>query len=136
LHQKYTKSNISKALEKLVEDESLFGKVYGKTTVYSVKQKTAKEAGGEEGEEGGASSTTENLDSLSKNISELTEKHAELVIENKKLDQGMLCIYDVHESGINLCRIVFAGIKSEPTTDETRELLEKLTREVKLCSLI
>ncbi|GAA5804060.1 hypothetical protein HPULCUR_009546 [Helicostylum pulchrum] len=77
LHSKYTKTSITKALEKLVEDETVFAKVYGKTTIYSVKQVT---------------NPSDNVNELSNSISELTEKYQEIVAENKNLDTTLASI--------------------------------------------
>ncbi|KAI8064062.1 Tat binding protein 1-interacting protein-domain-containing protein [Thamnidium elegans] len=77
LHSKYSKTSITKALEKLVEDETVFAKVYGKTTIYSVKQVT---------------NPSDNVGELSNSISELTEKYQEILTENKKLDTTLTSI--------------------------------------------
>ncbi|KAI9260844.1 Tat binding protein 1-interacting protein-domain-containing protein [Helicostylum pulchrum] len=77
LHSKYTKTSITKALEKLVEDETVFAKVYGKTTIYSVKQVT---------------NPSDNVNELSNSISELTEKYQEIIAENKNLDTTLASI--------------------------------------------
>ncbi|GAA5816438.1 hypothetical protein MFLAVUS_009967 [Mucor flavus] len=77
LHSKYTKTSITKSLEKLIEDESVFAKAYGKTTIYSVKQ---------------ATNPSDNVNELSNSISEMTEKFQETVAENKNLDTTLASI--------------------------------------------
>lgn len=97
----------------MVQDESVISKSYGKTTIYSIKQKVAAitTAEGEAGEKS-FSSSSQNLDTISKNLDELAVKYEELLSGNKKLEQTL------------------NSIKSEPTTAETRELLEKVQKEV------
>lgn len=79
LHSKYSKTNITKALEKLIEDELVFSKLYGKTSIYSVKQAPNE-----------ASSASDDLENISKSISDLNEKTEELVAENRKYDSSKL----------------------------------------------
>ncbi|KAG2215172.1 hypothetical protein INT46_001448 [Mucor plumbeus] len=95
LHAKYTKGSIVKALDQLVKDDSVISKVYGKTSIYSIKQSSDN------------APTEEEINALQKSLNELTEKHEELSSENKKLDQ------------------LLAKIRSEPTTSEAKELLGK-----------
>ncbi|KAI9359700.1 Tat binding protein 1-interacting protein-domain-containing protein [Pilaira anomala] len=77
LHAKYSKTNITKALEKLVEDDLVLAKVYGKTTIYSVKQQL---------------DAADNTEDLSKAINDLAEKCEALVGENRKLDSTLMTI--------------------------------------------
>lgn len=62
-------------MEKLVEDDLVLAKVYGKTTIYSVKQQL---------------DAADNTEDLSKTINDLTEKCEELVGENRKLDSSRI----------------------------------------------
>jgi hypothetical protein len=78
LHAKYTKGSIVKALDQLVKDDSVISKVYGKTSIYSIKQSSDN------------APTEEEINALQKSLNELTEKHEELSSENKKLDQCKL----------------------------------------------
>ncbi|CAO3636744.1 unnamed protein product [Mucor fragilis] len=100
LHAKYTKGSITKALDQLVKDESIMSKAYGKSTIYSTKQSMDDVPSEEE------------VRAMEKSLEELTERHNELVSENKTLDQ------------------VLAKTRSEPTTDEAKKLLEKAKTEV------
>lgn len=61
-----------------MEDELVFGKVYGKTTIYSIKQATQD------------TNTTEDMETVDKKVSELSEQLETVITENKKLDQGTL----------------------------------------------
>ncbi|KAF1801426.1 Tat binding protein 1-interacting protein-domain-containing protein [Mucor lusitanicus] len=99
LHAKYTKGSIAKALDQLVKDESIMSKAYGKSTIYSAIQSLDDVPSEEE------------VKAMEKSLEELTEKHEALASENKRLDQ------------------VLAKTKSEPTTDEAKELLEKAKTE-------
>ncbi|CEP20200.1 hypothetical protein [Parasitella parasitica] len=99
LHAKYTKGSIVKALDQLIKDESVVSKTYSKTVIYSVKQSMDDVPSEEE------------INALQKSLNELAEKHEELSTENKRLDQTL------------------SKIKSEPTTSEANELLEKAKAE-------
>lgn len=102
LHAKYTKGSIAKALDKLMEDELVFGKVYGKTTIYSIKQATQD------------TNTTEDMDTVDKKVSDLSEQLETVITENKKLDQEL------------------STLKNDPTTSEATALLENLKKENEL----
>ena len=78
MHGKYTKGNIAKALEKLIEEEAVLGKVYGKSTIYTVKQAKQDDA------------SAENTENISKFITEATEALNQMISENKALDQGII----------------------------------------------
>lgn len=78
LHAKFTKGSITKALDKLMEEESVLGKVYGKTTIYSIKQ-VAQDT-----------NTTEDMATIARTIDDLSEQLEVVVTENKKLDQGIV----------------------------------------------
>ncbi|KAL7316729.1 hypothetical protein PS15m_003182 [Mucor circinelloides] len=99
LHAKYTKGSIVKALDQLVKEESVISKTYGKSVIYSIKQSLDDVPSEEE------------VKAMQKSLDELAEKHDELSSENKRLEQ------------------VLAKTKSEPTTDEAKELLEKTKAE-------
>ncbi|CAO0793571.1 unnamed protein product [Mucor circinelloides] len=99
LHAKYTKGSIVKALDLLVKEESVISKTYGKSSIYSIKQSLDDVPSEEE------------VKAMQKSLDELAEKHDELSSENKRLEQ------------------VLAKTKSEPTTDEAKELLEKTKAE-------
>jgi hypothetical protein len=68
----------------LVEEDSVFSKLYGKTTIYSVKQ-VVKEVG-----------SAEDLEEISKSISDLNEKNEILFSKNRKSDQSKLCNMCIH----------------------------------------
>ncbi|KAG2198026.1 hypothetical protein INT47_004993 [Mucor saturninus] len=78
LHNKYSKTNITKALDRLVEDETVFSKMYGKTTIYSVKQ-----------QEGSAE---EDMEALVRETLDKEEKIQVLVSENRKLETALATI--------------------------------------------
>lgn len=59
----------------MIKDDSVVSKVYGKTSIYSIKQSSDD------------APTEEEINALQKSLDELTEKHEELTSENKKLDQ-------------------------------------------------
>jgi 26S proteasome regulatory subunit (ATPase 3-interacting protein) len=75
LHAKYTKGAIAKALDKLIEDKSVISKTYGKTIIYSVKQNIDDIPSANEIEE------------IQKSTAICSDKHEELLNENKKLEQ-------------------------------------------------
>ncbi|KAI9476465.1 MAG: Tat binding protein 1-interacting protein-domain-containing protein [Benjaminiella poitrasii] len=102
LHSKYTKGVIVKVLDKLIEDDLVMSKIYGKTMIYSVKQDTENIPSQEEQE------------AIEKSITDLTHKHEELLVENKKLEQ------------------VLAEIKSTPTTLGARASIDELRKENEL----
>lgn len=62
-------------LEKLTADTSIISKTYGKTVIYSVKQNLDMPSANE-------------IEEIEKTTTTLSEKHEELLNENKKLEQG------------------------------------------------
>ncbi|KAI7901116.1 Tat binding protein 1-interacting protein-domain-containing protein [Cokeromyces recurvatus] len=102
LHSKYSKGVITKVLDKLIEDDLVLSKTYGKSIIYSIKQDIENIPGQEEQE------------LIDKSINEFTQKYEDLSMENKRLDQTL------------------SDIKSTPTTSEARLLIEKLQKENEL----
>lgn len=66
----------------MIDDELVLGKIYGKTTIYSIKQATENK------------NLEENMNNVTKSINELTEKLETIVADNKKLDQGNSSLFD------------------------------------------
>jgi hypothetical protein len=66
----------------LIDDELVLGKIYGKTTIYSIKQTTEDK------------NLEENMNNVTKSINELTEKLETIVADSKKLDQGKSSPFD------------------------------------------
>ncbi|KAI8374801.1 Tat binding protein 1-interacting protein-domain-containing protein [Blakeslea trispora] len=95
LHGKYTKSTITKVLDKLIDDDLVFSKNYGKTVIYSIKQ-NEEEAPSEK-----------DMEKMEKSINELTQELEELLEENKKIEQ------------------VMAQLTAKPTTTEAKQLVEQ-----------
>lgn len=75
MHGTYSKSQVVKALDKLVKDEQLISKVYGKSTIYSIKQHRTEEDEGDNNE-------------IRSDVNKLTEKLNEIKNENKKFEEG------------------------------------------------
>ncbi|KAI8969084.1 Tat binding protein 1-interacting protein-domain-containing protein [Mycotypha africana] len=99
LHATISKGNITKTLDKLIEDEVVVSKTYGKQVIYSVKQQTDNQP------------TPEEVEAIEKKTAELQEKYDALAQDNKKAEQ------------------VLSSIKHEPTTAEAKELVEKLKQQ-------
>ncbi|KAI8074264.1 Tat binding protein 1-interacting protein-domain-containing protein [Gilbertella persicaria] len=97
LHNKYSKSVIAKVLERLIDEDLVFSKTYGKTLIYSVKQ--AKDENGP---------SEQDIEKMEKSMIELDQKYEELLAENKKLEQ------------------TFSQLTSKPTTTEAEQLVEKI----------
>jgi 26S proteasome regulatory subunit (ATPase 3-interacting protein) len=96
LHAKYTKGAIVKALEKLIEDQSVISKTYGKTIIYAVKQNTNDIPSAAEIEE------------IERSAATLVEKNEELLDENKKLEHCKITIIGLklHVSLTCLCNSI------------------------------
>ncbi|OBZ91481.1 Homologous-pairing protein 2 [Choanephora cucurbitarum] len=95
LHAKYTKSTIVKILDKLIDDELVFSKTYGKTIIYSIKQNEEE------------SPSEKDMEKMEKSINELNQELEVLLEENKKLEQTM------------------TQLTAKPTTTEAQQLVEK-----------
>ncbi|RCI02706.1 hypothetical protein CU098_012551 [Rhizopus stolonifer] len=67
---------IAKVLERLIDEDLVFSKTYGKTLIYSVKQ--AKDENGP---------SEQDIEKMEKSMIELDQKYEELLAENKKLEQ-------------------------------------------------
>lgn len=59
-----------------MEEEAVFSKLYGKTTIYSIRQQI-KEAG-----------STDDLETISRQISDVHEKIEALVSDNRKMESS------------------------------------------------
>ncbi|CAO3702174.1 unnamed protein product [Rhizopus stolonifer] len=117
MHAKYSKPRIIKALDKLVEDGELMSKVYGKMTIYSTKQELVEN---EEREQ--------ILDTLSNEITQLSEELGEMKGENKKLEEGLSKI----KSEVTTIGAIEFIKQYKESTKALQERLDKLTSGVAL----
>ncbi|CAO3702175.1 unnamed protein product [Rhizopus stolonifer] len=115
MHAKYSKPRIIKALDKLVEDGELMSKVYGKMTIYSTKQELVEN---EEREQ--------ILDTLSNEITQLSEELGEMKGENKKLEEGKKNAFNRLNKRVK----GLSKIKSEVTTIGAIEFIKQYKESV------
>ncbi|KAG0736239.1 hypothetical protein G6F15_011008 [Rhizopus arrhizus] len=93
LHSKYSKAHVIKALDKLVEEGELLSKLYGKTSIYSIKQNIVEN-----------NKSEHILDAIDIEINKTTDKMNIIKAENKKLEEELF------------------RLKSEPTAQEAIDL--------------
>ncbi|KAG1313456.1 hypothetical protein G6F64_002239 [Rhizopus arrhizus] len=110
LHGTYSKSQVVKALDKLVKYEQLISKVYGKSTIYSIKQHRTEEDEGDNNE-------------IRSDVNRLTEKLNEIKNENKKFEEELANLKNepTTKEAINLFE------KYKEDNEKLKERLDKLT---------
>lgn len=95
LHSKYSKAHVIKALDKLVEEGELLSKLYGKTSIYSIKQNIVEN-----------NKSEHILDAIDIEINKTTDKMNIIKAENKKLEEGSLFISYNGMQPFIICRAI------------------------------
>ncbi|KAG1636572.1 hypothetical protein G6F45_001183 [Rhizopus arrhizus] len=93
LHSKYSKAHVIKALDKLAEEGELLSKLYGKASIYSIKQNIVEN-----------NKSEHILDAIDIEINKTTDKMNIIKAENKKFEEELF------------------RLKSEPTAQEAIDL--------------